>query len=134
MPKTKRYRSQLQSAVFTANSQISLPAGQLWVAFYESDPTIDPDSNAPSPIAWAEGTLFHLLTWAVDDEGFASNQTGFILTNNNGRQITARYFVLWGSDAPSNSYFVEQVGWFGYVVADGGTMPIDPGDIVIEEF
>jgi len=134
MPKTKRYRNQLQSAVFTPNSQLSIPNGEFWIAFYESDPTVDPDNKELHPIVWEEGTFHSMFTWAVDSEGFASNQIGFILTNNNGRHVTARYFVLWGSDTASNSYFVEQVGWFGYVVADGDLWHIDPGDIVIQEF
>ncbi|PSO51068.1 MAG: hypothetical protein BRC33_01595 [Cyanobacteria bacterium SW_9_44_58] len=132
MPKTYRYRDELQNAVFTDGS-FSPPGGDFWVAYYETDPTLDPESKAPSPIQWQEGSYHPIDAWSVH-EGCAVNQVGFLLTNNLGRKVTVRFFVLWQSDSPQTSYFADQVGINGYTVEKGGQFPVDLGDLAITEF
>jgi hypothetical protein len=133
MPKTNRYKQQLQEYIFFSGSQPLTPNGGFWVEFYSSNPGNDPEKNTLFPITWQEGQRLEVNNWSDQGGGKVDNLSSYSLTNSSGATVTVRYLVLWDSPSSGNSYFVDQLDT-EVEIEDGEVFTINSGDLSIEEY
>lgn len=123
--KTEALKRAIQKLVFLDK--------EVWISFYEQDPSDNPQTSLIEPINWEGGNRFHITDWDTNSPDATYNLSTILLNNNTGRDLTLRYFILWDQEVEGQSSYKGDASDQALTIPNGKSFTLGQYYIEIKE-